>query len=381
MTAMRARVKQGAALLLSRCGAAAWIGAAARRQPLVLGYHTVVEDARAHAGRAIPANLISVAMLERQLDWIGQRYRFLSLDELAAHVEGGAPLERPAAVVTFDDGYAGVYHHAWPLLRRKGIPAGCFVVTELVGTTRLQLFDKLYLAVSALLPALGQSAGKLAGVLERHGIRLTREPPAACDSFTAMRWLYTACDQALLRHVVDVLGRLAEIHEADYDELHAMTWDMITALDRAGWAIGSHTATHALLTLEEAGTVGEQLAHSAAALQAKLGRRPVHFAYPDGRFDAGVVESVFRHGYRVAYTTCGHRDARHPELTVPRKLLWERSCVDASGRFSADLMDCHASWLFDRLAPCGQSHRHEQAAVLSRRHRAPGSGPARTQHV
>ena len=39
-------------------------------------YHRVVEDFDSSASTAIPSLLISVGMLERQLDWIGRRYRF-----------------------------------------------------------------------------------------------------------------------------------------------------------------------------------------------------------------------------------------------------------------------------------------------------------------
>ena len=37
------------------------------------------------------------------------------------------------AAVTFDDGYAGVYTHALPILERLGIPATVFLVAEAVG--------------------------------------------------------------------------------------------------------------------------------------------------------------------------------------------------------------------------------------------------------
>ena len=40
--------------------------------PLVIGYHSVVEDIRMHHGRAILPNLISCQMLERQLDWLAR---------------------------------------------------------------------------------------------------------------------------------------------------------------------------------------------------------------------------------------------------------------------------------------------------------------------
>ena len=43
-------------------------------------------------------------------------------------------------------------------------------------------------------------------------------------------------------------------------------------------------------------------------------------------------------------------------LTIPRKFLWENSCVDGLGRFSSSIMSSHAHWIFDMLATCDYNH-------------------------
>lgn len=364
MSRARSLIKQGAAAVLCRSGANGVISrVAGRYQPLVLGYHSVVEDVRLYGGRAIPANLISVAMLEQQLDWIGRRYQFLTLDELGAHLESGEPFARPSAVVTFDDGYATVYRHAFPLLTRKGIPGGAFVVTDLMGRTRLQIYDKLYLSLVEVLPRVQYSPARLLALLLRQGVQVNLAVPATADVFGLMRWLYTGLDQETLWRAVEVLACLADVDDAAHSDLHALTWEMAVALDRGGITIGSHTHTHALLTLEQPQTVIQQLAASADLLQRKLGRPVRHFAYPDGRFNPMVVASVQETGYRFGYTTCLHRDAAHPRLTIPRKLLWEKTCLDGAGRFSSDLMSCMASRVFDQWSGCGSSHQSHNPPV------------------
>jgi hypothetical protein len=155
----RALLKAGLARGLSATGvtrAYSELSGAAGR-PLVIGYHRVVENFDASARESIPAMLISSRMLEAHLDWIGRRYRFVSLDELATILETGITPKKPVAAVTFDDGYRDIYHHALPLLRRKGIPAGVFLVTELTGTSRIPLHDRLYLLLhrAEQLPSLG----------------------------------------------------------------------------------------------------------------------------------------------------------------------------------------------------------------------------------
>jgi hypothetical protein len=79
---IRSWIKTGAAEILCHTGLDKVAGAlsGARRLPLVIGYHRVVEDFASSAQTAIPSLLVSRRMLERQLDWIGRRYRFVDLN-------------------------------------------------------------------------------------------------------------------------------------------------------------------------------------------------------------------------------------------------------------------------------------------------------------
>ncbi|HXC61394.1 MAG TPA: polysaccharide deacetylase family protein, partial [Nitrospiria bacterium] len=144
---LRSLIKTGLSCGLHWTGADKLIGSFGgyRNTPLVIGYHRVVEDLPAYGGNGVPRMIISRRTLERQLDWIGRRFRFISLDELGEKLECGEKFDKPVAVITFDDGYSDIYYNAFPLLKQKGIPAGVFVVTDLIGASRLQIHDKLYL--------------------------------------------------------------------------------------------------------------------------------------------------------------------------------------------------------------------------------------------
>jgi peptidoglycan/xylan/chitin deacetylase (PgdA/CDA1 family) len=370
---LKAFAKTSAAAVLGWTGAdralSAWAGTT--RLPLVLGYHAVVEDVRAHVGRAIAPNLISLEMLERQLEWIGRRYRFMTLDELGAQLERGEPFDRPSVAVTFDDGYVGVYRLALPLLMRMGIPAGVFLVTELTGRSELQLYDKIYLLLEKALPLLGHSEVRLRHLLQTKNASVGNGVGGRrIDAFRTMRWLLNTHTQKQLRRVVEALETMASIQDTDYPDLQTMDWEMVRAMDASGVIIGSHTQTHALLTEESLERAGNQTARSLATLKDRLKRPITHFAYPDGRFNAAVVGAVASAGYRYGYGTCLRRDPRYPNLTIPRTLLWERSCVDAAGRFSPSLMQCHAYRLYDLWAPCEHNHGDSSEAPAVTRQRS-----------
>ena len=60
-------------------------------------------------------------------------YNIISLKQYADYVSGNATLPDKPVIITFDDGYSGVYNHAYPILLRHNIPATVFIITGLVG--------------------------------------------------------------------------------------------------------------------------------------------------------------------------------------------------------------------------------------------------------
>ena len=283
---IRSWIKTGAADLLCRSGLDRFAGrlTGARNRPVVIGYHRVVDDFASSASTSIPAQLISTRMLERHLDWIGRRYRFVDLHELGDRLESqdsGAPI----AAITFDDGYRDFYTHALPLLQRKGIPAAVFVVSGHVGTERIHVHDKLYLLLA-----------------RRVGRPLPRTCPlphlSTMGPYQAMRTVLETLPLAAVEQMVSTLEAEDSIPDAVWEQFYSVTWDMLEQAQKAGAVVGSHTKTHPLMTNETAARVHEEAAGSRAEIEAQLGTVVEHFAYPSGVFNAASVRAVAGAGYR-----------------------------------------------------------------------------------
>jgi peptidoglycan/xylan/chitin deacetylase (PgdA/CDA1 family) len=326
----RTWIKTGAARILCSTGLDKVVGAlsGARRMPLVIGYHRVVEDFASSAQSAIPSLLVSRRMLERQLDWIGRRYRFVDLNELGARLTSGRAMQEPVAAITFDDGYRDFYDHALPVLRKKGVPAALFVVTDFVGTSRAQIHDQLY------------------SLLTR------REGPAS--AYQSMRKLIENLSAGALEQAIHTLKTDDSTAQQDYSL--PVTWEMLDRIHSAGIVIGSHTKTHIVMTNETRECVLDETAASRVELERRLGTAVQHFAYPSGIYNSASVSAVAAAGYRFGYTTCTHRSAEHPLLTVPRTLLWEGACLDSNRTFSESIMSCQVHRAFNLAARCRQQH-------------------------
>lgn len=343
--------KEAIAAALSWSGMNVWLGRKPRAMPLILGYHRVVERLSVVPGHTLPAMTVSARTLRAHLEWVGRRFRVVSLDELGACLERGSDCGHLAAV-TFDDGYRDVHDHALPLLRQLGLPASVFVVTSLVGTSSAPLHDQLYQVLSEVAWTQRTLPPSLARLLGEHPYERLVGPNAI---MATVRRLLGRTKVAELHRVV------AELYAdgtwpTPPSELATLDWETLGAMQRAGLTIGSHTHTHALLTREDDATIGEELLRSRLELEAGLGAPVRHFAYPDGRFDKRVVRAVAAAGYRYGYTICAHRDRAHPLLTVPRVMLWEGSCADGAGEFSPSLMDCHATAVLPFLSRCRDDH-------------------------
>jgi peptidoglycan/xylan/chitin deacetylase (PgdA/CDA1 family) len=107
------------------------------QQGLVLIYHQVGRQSPDPVHVNVPAERFAAQMEELRARW-----NPVSLDGLVKGLaEGNLP--RRSVAVTFDDGYAGVLHHALPILERWKIPAAVFLPTGSLGAKAEFWWDEL----------------------------------------------------------------------------------------------------------------------------------------------------------------------------------------------------------------------------------------------
>ncbi len=73
----------------------------------------------------------------------------IPLQQLIGFLKNGESIPEKSAVITVDDGYASVFHHAYPLLKEFGYPWAFFCYTDFIGSGRaaitweqLRMIDK-----------------------------------------------------------------------------------------------------------------------------------------------------------------------------------------------------------------------------------------------
>jgi len=101
------------------------------RLPVLLYHHVGPERPGTHRSLTV-----SPARFERQIRWLAQRgfHGICPTEWLRWRREGKGLPDKPV-LITFDDGYADLAEHAFPVLRRYGFGGAVFVVSRQIGGT------------------------------------------------------------------------------------------------------------------------------------------------------------------------------------------------------------------------------------------------------
>jgi peptidoglycan/xylan/chitin deacetylase (PgdA/CDA1 family) len=257
----------------------------------VLMYHRVLDprDAPTHDPTVISA---TPAQFEEQVAFLAGHAPLLSLDDLLAVRRGRTEAPPGAVAITFDDAYDDFAEHAWPVLRRHGVPVTLFVPTGFPDADRPFWWDHVHhaLTTTARRDRLETPFGLL---------------PLATDSdraktFRILRDRLKATPHQEATGVVDSVTRQLAVPPPGGSVL---SWDQLRSLAREGVALAPHGRTHALLDQLPAEEARDEIRASLADLEREIGSAPRVFAYPAGGLTDGVVELVREERFEIAFET------------------------------------------------------------------------------
>lgn len=106
-----------------------WRGVTGRHPVRVFTFHRISHLCR-------DGMTISPENLRRQIAYLRRHHDVVTIEQALELIANRARLRRPVAVLTFDDAYRSVYDVARPLLADLGLPACCFVSSDVVGPGR-----------------------------------------------------------------------------------------------------------------------------------------------------------------------------------------------------------------------------------------------------
>ncbi|MBX6329327.1 MAG: polysaccharide deacetylase family protein [Pseudolabrys sp.] len=229
------------------------------------------------------------------------RVDVISLDEMHRRFIDG-DYRRRFVCLTFDDGYKDVKRWAYPLLKQYEMPFALFIATSFPD----RLGELWWLALEAAI-ARNARVGLLMNGKERFfDCATVRQKRAVYDAiYGYLRSL--ASEDELRRTVRDLCARCGLDLTAFCRDL-CMDWREIADIAADPLCtIGTHTVNHKMLRkVADEAAVRAEMDMSRAVLEAALGFRPQHLAYPVGdASSAGPREFriAAELGFKTAVTT------------------------------------------------------------------------------
>lgn len=251
-----------------------------------------------------------------QMEHLATRERVLSVHELLAHLDRQDPLPPRSVLVTFDDAYRDFADHAWPILRRFGLPVTLFVPTAFPDQPqRCFWWDRLYASLKTMAPGttLETKLGRIPVRTESDRLRLfkrLREHIKSLPHLDAMA----------------EVDRLCSPFVRELRDHHVLTWDELRRLARDGVTLAPHTRTHPLLNRLSVVQMRDEVCGSQEDLRRQIGDVAPVFAYPAGGVDGCVVNLLREAGVRLAFTTRrGVNDLQMSDLLRLRRINVGRS--------------------------------------------------------
>ncbi|HYR69299.1 MAG TPA: polysaccharide deacetylase family protein [Candidatus Dormibacteraeota bacterium] len=291
---------------------------------LVLAYHRVADLTQDPQSLAVHPE-----RFRAQLRFLRRHYELLRLEDSWPRVE------KPAAIVTFDDGYADNATAALPILEEENVPATFFVSVGAVESGGEFWWDELerWLLTDASLP----NPLEIDTGADRHAWP-TKTPEDRRSLYDALHARLRAFRPALRARLLEELRVAADGAASPRPSHRPLTTAEIARLAQSRWAsVGAHGVSHtpfATLSLEEQ---REELRTSRERLQSWSGADVATFSFPFGGrrdFTRDSVRLAREAGFRrVAANAPGQIHRWSDPFVVPRFLVrdWDEE------RFASEL--------------------------------------------
>jgi len=252
-----------------------------------------------------------------QIEYLRKHFEILSLPEAVGRLAVGK-IKRPAAVITFDDGYQNNFDVAFPILSGKRTPATIFLTTGLINTNDTVWYGRINLALSRTRKT----------HFEWEGLRFDLATPDLKAKTSAvlqenLKKLEYSRLMAILRSMIVELGDDPDASIEKGSPFRMLDKKAIGEMAASGIIeFGAHTHHHSILSHLSNGERENEIRQSIHAVYDLTGLPCRYFAYPNGRredYDNETIQDLKTCGIQMALTTIsGPNSSKTPVMELRR---------------------------------------------------------------
>lgn len=236
---------------------------------------------------------------EQHLTFFKREFKVISMKELVQLVESKQPITERYAIITFDDGYIDNYQIAFPALKKHGLSATFYVVSDYVENSPIPWWDEIAYLIRKTKKTEVQLSNWKRSIDIKSGstIEIVRRTLKAIKQDNS---------RTLESKLVEIRDKLEVTLPEDLSkERLFMNWEELKTMIGNGMSIGSHTVSHNILShLSEKEQLSE-ICQSKETLEKNLNCQIDTIAYPVGgqsAFNNTTIEHTKAAGFKLGFS-------------------------------------------------------------------------------
>lgn len=279
---------------------------------LVITYHRVKPETGPN-----PLNtIVSTETFVRQVEQIAGKMPVISLADAASQCRNGTIKRGIQAVLSFDDGYIDNYEIAFPLLKKKGLPAVFFLSTAYIGKGS-PLWD--FEVIMRILDTKSERIDAGSYLAVKTGFE------------SLASFVFRVFDELKSRDFTTVEKAIRYLRGKrscgyDFSGDHCMGWDQAAEMARTGMEIGAHGVTHRSLSRIPLSEAIEEIMESKSAVERNTGRPCFNFAFPFGSrrdYSAALIGEVKKAGFNACLLNIHGYNHMRPDFFALRRIIMD----------------------------------------------------------
>jgi len=281
---------------------------------------------------------LSVEGVREQFVYLRRHYRVVPLRQIAEQLAGHRELDARSVALTIDDGRRNCYEFLFPLLKEFRFPATFFVASSFIRGEDWIWTDKVIWLSEQVNPPKDLIRGQLDPVFRSLNLLRPEERSARIEAMAKSAGL--------------------SIPPNPPQKYASCSWNELREMADAGLVeVGSHTATHPILSSLTDEESWDEITRSRAEIENGMGREVRAFCYPNGMpgdFRPSQVKQVEKAGYTCSVVAqFGLVQAGSDRFQLPRIAMARKTSTAEIAKF----LDGFAYY-----QQCFDPRRHEGSA-------------------
>jgi peptidoglycan/xylan/chitin deacetylase (PgdA/CDA1 family) len=222
-----------------------------------------------------PSKILEVSpdLFEKQIQFFSNNYDCISMDDLICSINSNR-LNKPAIVITFDDGYSDNLKYALPVLEKYNVPATIYITTLFI-ENRLCPW---WFEIEQIINDLDELSIECNGINVDYQLYNQKEKTKSFFEINQFIRQLSETDRK------DMMERIKDKYNIELKPNSLMlSWQELSVLSKSPLVtIGAHTQSHANLSKCKINELENEIIGSKQILEKKIDKPVRHFAYPYG---------------------------------------------------------------------------------------------------